>query len=77
MKIVGNWTNEGICRIIDDKISCKFGLQKQIRTCLDGKDDKCSWPEKHRTVLCYGNDIELCPEKSNLKNTNYIQTLRN
>ena len=62
LKIVGTWINDGECTPSDVENSCGLssGTQKQVRTCINGTNDKCQSNDIEREISC---DLPECPGK--------------
>ena len=62
LKIVGPWINDGECIPSDVENSCGLssGTQKQVRTCINGTNDKCQSNDIEREISC---DLPECPGK--------------
>ena len=51
-KQLGSWNNAGVCVSSGDDPACGPGNQKQVRTCIDGTNDKCTASDTVQTVSC-------------------------
>ena len=65
IKEFGEWTNEGQCQVVGENKICAPGLQFQVRSCKDGKSDKCIERETFRHVPCRQNETEILCEGIN------------
>ena len=67
-KQLGEWTNKGECKAIGDDLTCGPGDQKQIRTCIDGTNDRCTAADTIRTISCVeaGTELPSCVKEIQL-----------
>ena len=61
-KQLGEWTNEGACEATGVDKTCGPGIQKQVRTCIDGTTDVCAEGDTAKTVPCseVGTALPAC-----------------
>ena len=62
VKSFGEWKNQGECQVVGENKICAAGLQRQERSCQDGKSDKCTEQETFRLFPCRQNETELICE---------------
>ena len=69
-KSLGDWTNDGKCVATGANPKCGPGTQIQTRTCTDGTFDKCTDPDRERTVSCKvaGTELPICKGNQNASN---------
>ena len=70
-KILGNWINEGACQDFGEGKICA-ALQLQVRSCQDGKTDKCTQQETFRLIPCRQDETENICDGNNLYALNCI-----
>ena len=59
-KELGEWKNEGVCQPKQKGETCGDGIQKQVRSCIDGTTDKCTDADRKRETKCF---IKDCPKQ--------------
>ena len=62
VKSFGEWKNEGECQVVGESRICASGLQRQVRSCQDGKSNKCTQQESFRLFPCRQNETEIICE---------------
>ena len=62
VKSLGEWKNKGECLAVGENNICAAGLQRQVRSCQEGKSDICTEQETFRLVPCRQNETELICE---------------
>ena len=49
---VGNWTDDGSCVGTGERKNCGAGVQRQVRSCVDGFVTKCTAADKEQQLSC-------------------------
>ena len=64
-KQLGSWTNDGVCVAKGDNPTCGPGNQNQVRTCIDGTNNKCTAADTIQTISCVeaGTALPECSQE--------------
>ena len=62
VKSFGEWKDQGECQVVGENKICAAGLQRQVRSCQDGKSETCTEQETFRLFPCRQNETDLICE---------------